>query len=64
MIGNALMDGADEVRPGSAGEFEAEFSGAVGFGAAGNVHAVGEVDEDDLVAGGGLVGGAVGHRAG
>ena len=37
---------------------------AVGFGGAAYVHAVGEVDEEDFVACGGLVGGAVGDGAG
>ena len=46
------------------GDLEAEFSGAVGLGAAGHVHAVGEVDEDDFISGGGLAGGAVGDGAG
>ena len=64
MIGNSLMDGADEVRPGSAGEFEAEFPVAVGFGVGGNFHAGGEVDENDFVANGGLAGSAVGDGAG
>ena len=63
MIGNSLMNGADEVRPGH-GDFEAEFSVAVDLGAAGHVHAVGEVDENDFIADGRLVGGAVGDRAG
>src|SRR5208283_4483042 len=64
MIGNSLMDGADEVRTGSAGEFEAEFSAAVGLGVGGDIHAVGEVDENDLIARGGFAGGAVGYGAG
>jgi len=63
MIGNSLMDGADQVRAGD-GDFETELSLAVGFGGAAYVHAIGEVDEDDFIAGGGLVGGAVGDGAG
>ena len=63
MIGNSLMDGADEVWTGH-GDFEAEFSVAVDLGAAGHVHAVGEVDENDFIACGGLVGGAIGDGAG
>ena len=64
MISNSLMNGADEVRLGSAGEFEAEFSVAVGLGAASNVHTVGDVNENDFIACGGLAGGAVGDGAG
>ena len=58
------MDGADEVWPGSSGEFEGEFSLAVGLGVGGDFHGGGEVDENDFVSGGGLVGGAVGDGAG
>ena len=64
MIGNALMDGADEMRLRSAGEFKAEFSVAVCLGAARYIHAIGDVDEDDFISRGGLVGGAVGDDAG
>ena len=63
VIGDALMDGADEVGTGRSVEGEAEFAGAVGLGGGGNIHAVGEVDEKDFVSGGGLVGGAVGDGA-
>lgn len=63
MIGDSLMDGADEVWPGD-GDFEAEFSSAVGLGAAAHIHAVGKVDEEDFVADGGLAGGAVSDGAG
>jgi hypothetical protein len=45
MIGDSLMDGADEVRSGGSGELEAEFASAVGLGGSGHVHAAGEVDE-------------------
>jgi len=58
------MNGADEVRSGCAGEFEAEFPVAVGFCVGGDFHAGGEVDEDDFIARGGFVGGAVGYGAG
>ena len=64
VISDSLMDGADQVRPGAAGESEAEFAAAVGLGVGGDVHAVGEVDQDDFIAGGGLAGGAVGDGAG
>ena len=64
MIVDSLMDGAEEVRAARIGEFEAELAGGVSLGAAGNVHAIGDVDEDDLVSGSGLVGGAVGDGAG
>lgn len=63
MIRNALVDGADEVRPNFA-EFEAEFSAAVDLGVGSNIHAVAEVDENDFIADGGFVGGAVGDGAG
>ena len=63
VIINSLMDGADKVRTGY-GDFEAEFSVAVGLGAAGYVHAVGEVDDNDFIARGGFAGGAVGDGAG
>jgi len=63
MIGNSLMNRPSEVRPGY-GDFEAELSIAVDLGAAAHIHAVGEVDEDDFIAGGGLAGGAVGDGAG
>jgi hypothetical protein len=58
------MYGADQVRSGCAGEFEAESSVAVGFGVGGNFHSGGQVDENDFIARGGLVGGAVGDGAG
>lgn len=64
MIGDSLMDGADEVRSGGSGEWEAEFAGAVGLGCGGYVHAAAEVDEKDLVAGSGLARGAVGYGTG
>jgi hypothetical protein len=58
------MDDADEVWPSAAGEFEAEFSVAVGFGVGGYFHSGGQVDENDFIADGGLVGGAIGDSAG
>jgi hypothetical protein len=58
------MDGADEVWSGSSGEFEAEFSVAVGLGVGGDFHGSSEIDENNFVSGGGLVGGAVGDGAG
>ena len=64
MIGNTLMDGADEVWSGSSGKFEAEFSVAVGFGVGGDFHGGSEVDENDFIAGSRLFGGAVGDGAG
>ena len=67
VIGDSLMDGADEMRTSGAiagVELETELAGGVSLGAAGNVHAAGEVDEDNLDSGGGLVVGAVGDGAG
>ena len=58
MVVDSLMDGADEVRASGVRELEGELAGGVGLGAAGDVHAIGDVDEDDFVSGGGLVGGA------
>ena len=43
---------------------ELEFSFGVGLGAGGLFHAVGQLDENDIVAGRRLVGGAIVHRAG
>ena len=63
MISNSLMNGADEVRA-RHGDFEAEFAGAVDLGAAADVHAIGQVDENDFIAYGGLAGGAVRDGAG
>ena len=40
-----------------------KFSGGVGFRLVGDFHAVGQVDEDDLIAHGGLASGAVGDGA-
>ena len=64
MIGDSLMNRANEVRTGRSRELEAELSGGVGLGAASHDHAIGQVDEDDFVSGGGLAGGGVGDGAG
>ncbi len=67
MVVDTLVNGANQVRRSAAraiAEFEAELARRVGLGAAGNVHAIGDVDEDDLVSGSGLVGGTVGDGAG
>jgi hypothetical protein len=63
VVSNSLMDGANEMRAGGSGELEAESSAVVGLGRGGDFHGGGEVDEDDLVACSGLVGGAVGDGA-
>jgi hypothetical protein len=41
VIGDALVDSADQVRAAAVGELETEFSGAVRLGLGGDFHAVG-----------------------
>ena len=65
MVSDSLMDGANEMRTlGSVFQREAEFACRVNFGIGSDVHAIGEIDEDDLVPGGRLVGSAIGDSAG
>ncbi len=64
MVGNILMDGADQVRGLSVVELETELAVGVGFGAAGLFHAGAEFEENNFVSGGGLVGGGVFYGAG
>ena len=64
MVSNSLMNSSDEMRPRTAGELETEFPVAVSLGGAGNFHAIGEIDEQNFVAGAGLAGGAVSDSAG
>ena len=52
MVGDALVDDADQVRISAVVEFEAELSLGVGLGAGSFFHAVGELEEDNIVAGG------------
>jgi hypothetical protein len=58
------MDDADQVRRIGVGEGEAEFSGSVSLRVADFFHACGEFNEDDFVAGGGLIAGAIGDSSG
>ena len=58
VIGDFLMDDADEVRALGI-ELETEIAFGVGLGAAGFFHALAEAEQDDFVAGGGLAGGDV-----
>ena len=64
MVGDVLMDGANQVRGLRVVELEAELAFGVGLGAAGFFHALAELEDDDFVAGGGLAGGGVFYRAG
>src|SRR5450631_1110997 len=63
MIRDSLMNRADEVRRIGVGEGETEFSLGIGLGVADLLHAGGKFDEDDFVAYGWLVAGAVGDGA-
>ena len=62
-VGGLIVRDADEVDAG-VGDFEGEAAACVSFGAGGFLHALLETDEDDVVVGRGLVGGAVGNDAG
>ena len=64
VIGDFLMDYANQMRALSIVEFEAEMAFGVGLGAAGFFHALAEAEQDDVVAGGGLAGGGVLDGAG
>ena len=64
MIGDALVDGADEMRAAAVGQLETEFAAAVGSRFPGFFHAVGKTEQDDLIAGGGFASGAIGDGAG
>ena len=64
VIGNSLMDSANQVRARASCDGEAELPARVDLGAAGDIHAAGKIDENDFVSGGRLVGGAVGDGAG
>ena len=64
VVGDFLMNGADQVRALRVVELEAEIAFGVGFGASGFFHALAEAEEDDVVAGGGLVGGGIFYGAG
>ena len=63
VIGDFLMNHADQVRALGV-ELETEITFGVGSGAAGFFHALTEAEQDHFVAGGGLAGGGVLHRAG
>ena len=63
VIGDFLMDDADEVRA-LAVKFETEVAFGVGLGASGFFHALTEAEENDLVTGGRLARGGVFDRAG
>ena len=64
VIGDALVNGADQVGALGVVEFEGEIAFGVGLGAAGFFHALTQTQQDDLVARGGLAGGGVFHGAG
>jgi hypothetical protein len=64
VVGDFLMDDADEMGTVGAVELESEIAFGVGLGAAGFFHALAEAEQDDFVAGGGLAGGGVLHAAG
>ena len=64
VVGDVLMDGADQMGRLGVVELEGEVALSVGFGAAGFLHALAELEQDDFVSGGGLVGGGVLDRAG
>jgi hypothetical protein len=58
------MDGAYEMRGLRVVEFEAELAFDVGLGASGLFHALGEFEQDDIIARGGLAGGCIFYGAG
>src|SRR6476660_3972822 len=64
VVGHALMDNTDQVWRISVIESAGKFSLCVGLDVRDFLHAGAELDEDDLVAGGGFVAGAVGYGAG
>ena len=63
MISDSLMNGAHQVRRIALVEGEAEFSLGIGFGVADLLHSRCQPDQDDLVARGRFVGGAVGDSS-
>jgi len=64
MVGNALMDGADQVRRLRVVELETELALGIGLGAAGFFHPLTQLEQDDLVSGGGLASSGVLDGAG
>src|SRR5208337_1030989 len=64
VVGHALMDDADEMWARGAIKLQAEIALGIGLGAAGLCHPFAETEKNDIVAGSGLVGGAVRDRAG
>ena len=63
VVGDVLMNGADKVRSAAIRQLETEFTGAVGLGLGSHFHAIRQIDQDYFIAGRGLAGCAVGHRA-
>ena len=63
VIGHALVNSANQVRAGVR-QVEAEVAAGVGLGAGRFFHALGQFDQDDFIAGGGLAGGSIVERAG
>ena len=59
MIGNVLMDGANQMRSLCVVELETELAFGIRFGAAGFFHALAELEQNNFVSGGGLAGGGV-----
>ena len=64
MVGDAVVNGADQVRRLRVVELEGEVAFCVRLGARRFFHALPEAEQNYIVAGGGLAGGGVLHGAG
>jgi len=64
MVGDSLVNGADQVRGLRVVEFQSEVALGVGLGARGFFHALGEAEQNYIVASGGFSGGGVLDGAG
>ena len=63
MIGHTLVDSANQVRAAHIVVRELEIAFGIGFGARRFFHAVRQLDQNDFIAGSGLVGGLIRNRA-
>jgi hypothetical protein len=64
MVGNSLVNGANQMRRLRVVDGETEFAFSIGFRVPRFFHALGEFEQNDLVSGGRFAGGAVLHGSG